>query len=937
MKPLKISTGQETSSPPDIASPQSGAVGPMRILERSVYRGPHLFSPIPRFRIQADLGALEDWPSDRLPGFVDRLLAMMPGLGAHGCSYRQPGGFERRLREGTWLGHVAEHVALELQKLACHRGTRGKTRSVKGRPGVYNILYAYEDETVGLRAGEYALRLVDQLLPPELSGLQGLERLRSQAGEAPVLTLDAAVEALRELVRASALGPTTRSLVDEAWRRGIPVLRLDEHSLIQLGQGSRQKRIRASITSDTSHIAVETAGNKALTKALLAEAGLPTPAGMVVRSREEALAAAERLGFPLVTKPLDSNHGRGVSVGLMSAEAVAWGWEQASRHSRRVIVEQMLKGRDHRCLVVGGKVVAIAERVPAAVTGDGVSSIAQLIEAVNQDPRRGDGHEKVMTRIKVDDHVRARLAEAGLDLGSVPKKGRVVERRATANLSTGGTAIDRTEVAHPDNVAIAEQAAAVIGLDVAGSDFLAPDISRSVRETGGGIVEVNAAPGFRMHLEPSEGVARDVARPVLRALYPRAQDSRIPVIAITGTNGKSTTTRTVARILRAAGLSVGFTSTSGVYLDERLLRAGDASGPKSARMLLRNPKVDAAVLEVARGGILREGLGFDACDIGAVLNVTADHLGLKGIDTLDDLANVKSVVVESVRRRGHSILNADAPQTIRMQRHARGAIGFFSMRGGADLPDFLRRHIAGGGLAVVREPTPAGGDIVVYRDGERQRLMGVREIPATLNGAAEFNVQNALAAVAISAAQGLGSAIVREALGGFTSTYDQNPGRLNVYDGHPFRVILDYAHNPAGLAALGELIERLRPDHRRVIGMVSIPGDRRDDDIRVMGELAAGLFDEIVFREAPDGRGRPAGEVNSLMTDGALGAGASMEQVRRILNEAEATRACLEMARPDDLVVLLPTSVDAVWRQVLDFKPAARLREQPSLQAPFHV
>ena len=937
MKPLKISTGQETSSPPDIASPQSGAVGPMRILERSVYRGPHLFSPIPMIRIQADLGALEDWPSDRLPGFVDRLLAMMPGLGAHGCSYRQPGGFERRLREGTWLGHVAEHVALELQKLAGQRVTRGKTRSVKGRPGVYNILYAYEDETVGLRAGEYALRLVDQLLPPELSGLQGLERLRSQAGEAPVLTLDAAVEALRELVRASALGPTTRSLVDEARRRGIPVLRLDEHSLIQLGQGSRQKRIRASITSDTSHIAVETAGNKALTKALLAEAGLPTPAGMVVRSREEALAAAERLGFPLVTKPLDSNHGRGVSVGLMSAEAVAWGWEQASRHSRRVIVEQMLKGRDHRCLVVGGKVVAIAERVPAAVTGDGVSTVAQLIEAVNQDPRRGDGHEKVMTRIKVDDHVRARLAEAGLDLGSVPKKGRVVELRATANLSTGGTAIDRTEVAHPDNVAIAEQAAAVIGLDVAGIDFLAPDISRSVRETGGGIVEVNAAPGFRMHLEPSEGVARDVARPVLRALYPRAQDSRIPVIAITGTNGKSTTTRMVARILRAAGLSVGFTSTSGVYLDERLLRAGDASGPKSARMLLRNPKVDAAVLEVARGGILREGLGFDACDIGAVLNVTADHLGLKGIDTLDDLANVKSVVVESVRRRGHSILNADDPQTIRMQRHARGAIGFFSMRGGADLPDFLRRHIAGGGLAVVREPTPAGGDIVVYRDGERQRLMGVREIPATLNGAAEFNVQNALAAVAISAAQGLGPAIVREALGGFTSTYDQNPGRLNVYDGHPFRVILDYAHNPAGLAALGELIERLRPDHRRVIGMVSIPGDRRDDDIRVMGELAAGLFDEIVFREAPDGRGRPAGEVNSLMTDGALGAGASMGEVRGVLNGAEAARAGQGVARPDDLVVLLPTSVDAVWRQVLDFKPAARLREQPSLQAPFHV
>jgi cyanophycin synthetase len=916
---------------------QTAAQPLLSVLEKSVYRGPHLFSNTPMIRMQVDLGALEEWPTHRLTGFADSLLELLPSLQKHGCSYRRAGGFVERLREGTWIGHVIEHVALELQTLAGSRVTRGKTRSVRGRPGVYNVLFAYRDETVGLKAGAWALRLVESLLPAELRGWSGVDRLDRDAAAAP-LSLTDALRDLTDALRRNALGPTTQSLVDEAERRGIPVQRLDERSLIQFGYGSRQKRIRASITSDTGHIAVETASDKNLTKALLEQAGLPVPRGALVRTAEEAVREAARIRGPVVTKPLDGNHGRGVSVGLKTADEVRWGFEQAIAQGRRVLVEEMLPGRDHRILVVAGELVAVAERVPAHVVGDGVSTIAQLIDEVNRDPRRGHGHEKVMTRIKVDDHVRDQLAHLDLTLDSVPAAGRFVQLRTTANLSTGGTAIDRTDDIHPDNQAIAEQAAAVIGLDVCGIDFLAPDITKSVRETGGGIVEVNAAPGFRMHLEPSEGLPRDVARPVLRAMFPPEARSRIPIIAVTGTNGKSTTVRMIAHVLQNQGQRVGMTTTSGVYVCGRLLMPADASGPKSARMVLRNPKVDVAVLETARGGIVREGLGFPDADIGAVLNVTEDHLGLKGIDTIEDLAAVKSVVVESVARRGFSILNADDPHTIRMERHAGGRTVWFSMRGGDETPGFLRRHVVDGGLAVIREPGPRGGDIVVYREGERQRVMSAAEIPATLNGMAEFNTANALAAVAICAAHGVPLPTIKRAMATFATTFEQSPGRLNIYDGHPFRVIMDYAHNPASLTALGDLIGRMRSDYGRVIGMVSIPGDRRDEDIRHMGELAANIFDEVVLREGPDGRGRPTGEVNALMSQGAIAAGLAPERMRRIIEEPEAVEATLRMGRPGDLIVILPSAVDRVWRQIQDFSPTRlRAEERSAGEATFRL
>lgn len=899
----------------------------LRVLEVATYRGPHLYSARPMMRLQLDLGPLEAWPTNRLPGFTDHLLVALPGLRAHGCSYKTPGGLVLRMREGTWLGHVIEHVALELQKLAGAEASRGKTRSVKTRPGVYNILYVYEGEGLGRAAGRAAVEMVHSLLPRDLQGVEGLEKIAPSIGDLvpPLFDLPDTLAALRIIAQRESLGPTTRSLVREARRRGIPVQRLDEKSLVQLGWGARRKLIRASITGQTSHIAVETAGDKALTKALLAGAGVPAPRGGVVRTLEDALVQAERIRGPVVIKPLDGNHGRGVSLNLVTPEQVRWGYEQALRHGRRVIVEEQYVGRDYRILVVGGKLVAVAERVPAQVIGDGRSTVAELIALVNKDPRRGVGHEQVMTRITVDDQVREMLARADLSLEAVPEAGSQVFLRANANLSTGGTAIDQTEVIHPDNAAIARRAALAVGLDVAGIDFIAPDIRRSVRETGGGIVEINAAPGFRMHLEPSEGQPRNVAKAVIADLFPPGVRSRIPVVAVTGTNGKSTVVRMIARIAREMGKTVGLTNTTGVYVnDERVLEA-DASGPKSARMLLRDPTVEVAVLETARGGLLREGLAFDRCDVGIVLNVSADHLGLRGVDTLEDLAAVKSIVTEAVSRRGISVLNADDPLTLRMARHAGGRIGYFTLRGGFDMSPILQKHVAQGGLLAALEPSVRGGALVLYDKGARWSLMYADELPSTLRGLARFNVANALAAAVAGHALGARPQTITTALGAFTSSHAENPGRFNVHDAHGFRVIVDYAHNPGAMRAMGDLVAQLRPKVGRVIGVVSIPGDRRDEDILEMGAIAAEIFDALVFRERPDGRGRPAGSVLSLLTDGAITAGFSPERIQRIFSEARAVKAALEMARPGDLVLIFPTAVEAVWKQVTAFQPAATL------------
>ncbi|MBB3956134.1 cyanophycin synthetase [Novosphingobium sediminicola] len=915
-----IATGNTGVEPLVEAGPS-----PLAILEHNIYRGPSLHADRPMIRIKLDLGALQEWPTDRLPGFADRVLGLLPGLARHGCCYGRPLGFVERLRAGTWLGHVIEHVALELQVMVGYRTGRGKTRSVAGYPGHYNVLYAYEDEGCGVAAGSYAIQMVSALLPDALRQVTGLDRLGVPVEEA-ALDVEQIRAKLRRHCRKAPLGPTTRALVDAARRRRIPVQRLDNQSLIQFGYGRRQKRIRASITGETSLLGAEIAGNKQLTRELLALAGLPVPRGGVAANLAEARLLAQRLGWPVVVKPQDGNHGRGVTTSVAGVEMLEEAFALAEKGRRRVIVEQHLPGSDHRILVVAGKIVAVAQRQPPFVTGDGRHSIRDLVAMVNADPARGQAHENMLTRITCDDTVAMVLARAGMHLDSVPSAGQSVLLRDTANLSSGGTATDRTGEIHPFNASIALQAAAMTGLDVCGIDFLCPDIARPIHETGGGIVEVNAAPGLRMHLAPTQGESRDVAGPIIDALFPGGAMARIPIVAITGTNGKSTTVRMVGRILRRAGHNVGMTTTSGLYHNEHLMKPYDATGPKSARAVLANPLVDVAVLETARGGILREGLGFDRCDVGAVLNVAEDHLGLKGIDTLEQMADLKAVVPRAVHRHGYVVLNADDPMCRRMAARAGGQVVWFSMCEGGIMPGPVKDHVADGGMAALRD----GEDLVLCRDGQRTVLIRAADIPATHGGTVHFNIANALAAAAICSARGVPPALIRDGLASFASSFEDNPGRLNIHDAHGIRFLVDYAHNPAGLRALGDVIAHMRGDHARVLGMVSIPGDRRDSDIAEMGRLAAGLFDEVVFRETSDGRGRARGEINAIMTAGALEAGMDPCRVRRVLDEDIAAQRLIAMARPGDLVVLLPTSIKAVWEQVLAYRPDMAAAMAPS-------
>lgn len=876
----------------------------------SVTRGPGFHSMIPMIRMRLDLGPLEECPTTRLPGLADALLDRLPGLADHECSESHAGGFLKRMAEGTWLGHVVEHCALEVQHMAGCSVTRGKTRSAKGLPGTYDVMIGYEDEAVGLAALRVALGLVDSLLPAELAGVGGLDLLpdmpRDWAG---------AMAALRDLAAARLLGPTSAALVAEAARRGIPVTRMDGASLIRLGHGAAQRRICASVTDATPVTATDIADDKAATKAILSAVGLPVPRGEVVTTAEEAIAAARRIGGPVVTKPCDGNHGRGITVGLTTEDGIRWGFAQAAAQCPDVVVEQVLPGDDHRILVIGGEVVAVARRIPAQVTGDGRSTITTLVDQTNRDPRRGVGHENVLTRITIDDCVLNHLQKQGLTPDSIPAKGQTVTLRPTANLSTGGTAADMTDVIHPDNALIARRAALAVGLDVAGVDFLTPDISRPVSETGGGIVEVNAGPGFRMHLRPSEGQPRNVAAPVIDRLFPDGADGRIPIFAITGTNGKSTTGWMLAHILREAGFRVGQTSTAGIHIGGERVASGDCAGPASARIVLADPTVEAAILECARGGILREGLAFDRASLGAVLNIAADHLGLGGIDTLAELAEVKGVVVEAVAPDGWSVLNADDPLTLDMRHYSGGNLCLFSLTARQDWPPELAAHIAAGGRALTCDPAHPGAPILLHDRGTTARLMEAAEIPATWGGTADFNIANAMAAAAMAHCHGIPLPAIRKAMASFRQDFDTAPGRMNLHQARGVRVLVDYAHNPHGLAALARVLDRQRGSGR-LIGVVGVAGDRRDADMAELGALAGRVFDSLILKEDADPRGRARGEVAAILLDAAQSAGMPADRIRCVLPEPDAIACGLAQANQGDMVVITAEDITLAWETV---------------------
>ena len=882
----------------------------LRILETRILRGPNYWSRAPVIRMLVDLGSLEAFPSNTIAGFVDGLIEWLPSLEDHACSLNRRGGFLTRLRDGTWAGHVAEHIALELQNLAGTDVRHGKTRGA-GTPGQYNVIYEFREETVGIEAGRLAVRIVNRLVDPASD---------------PDLDFLAELETLIRLAERQAFGPSTQAIIDEAASRDIPFIRLDRHSLVQLGQGVHQQRIRATMTSRTSGIAVDIASDKNLTNRLLDSAGLPVPRADVVETVDDAVAAARRLGFPCVIKPLDGNHGRGVHLDLRSEDDVRAAWPGALRETRsgEVVVETYIHGNDYRCLVIGGEVAAIAERVPASVVGDGVLTVRQLVDQTNSDPRRGIGHEKVLTKIKLDDAAIELARSQGFEPDAVPPVGTRVKLALTGNMSTGGTSIDRTLEAHPDNVEIAEMAARVVGLDVAGIDFICPDITVPVRETGGAIVEVNAAPGFRMHTHPTEGEPQYVARPVIDLLFPPGAPSRIPIIAVTGTNGKTTTVRMIAHILKLMGRRVGMTSTDGIVVDGRMIKRGDMSGPKSARMILQNPTVDTAVFEVARGGILREGLGYDRNDVAVVTNVTGDHLGLGGIDTLRQLADVKGVLVEAVPRTGSAILNADDPNVARMNQQCDGSVIYFSMETDKGGPGFDRvdGHCGRGGAAFVLRHTPEGDQIVLRHGPRTMPVLYTHLVPATFGGKARMNVANALAAAAAAWAAGAHLHDIRQGLRTFTTSFFQAPGRLNLLEVGGVRVVIDYCHNVDGMRALADFVNRMMTDNGvrsgRAIGVIGVPGDRRDEDMRDYGALAAGAFDEIIVREDRNLRGRVPAEAAAHVLEGirrARGAGARTTRADKILDELTAARTALRRASPGDLLVMCVDDAIAVYRE----------------------
>jgi cyanophycin synthetase len=881
----------------------------MKIVDTQVYRGPNLYALRKVIRLRVDLGELEDYPTSRLPGFVDRLLALIPTLYEHTCSYDEPGGFVRRMTEdeGTWLGHVLEHVAIELQCLAGTPVSYGKTRSHDLPAGQYHVIYSYAEESVGLRAGELGLELILHLLPPERA-----------AHDPSPFDFPAELERFIRRAQRRAFGPSTASLVHAAEERGIPWIRLNDRSLVQLGHGKFQRRIQATVTSETKHTAVEIASDKRLTNQILEALGLPVPRQRIVEDAGEAVDAAESLGYPVVVKPLDGNHGRGVSINLSDAEQVRVAYDKAYERSSYVIVETFQTGRDYRILVVNGKVVAVAERVPGHVVGDGRRTVAELVEIVNSDPRRGVGHEKVLTRLDIDHQAERLLGQAGLTVDSVLPAGEIFSLRSTGNLSTGGTAIDKTDAIHYDNRIMAERAVKAVGLDVGGVDFIAPDISRSYQEVGGVIVEINAAPGFRMHVAPTEGKPRDVAGPVIDMLFPPGTPHRIPIAAITGTNGKTTTTRMVGHILKLSGCHVGMATSDGVYIDGVLTVKGDMTGPWSSHLVLRDPNVDAAVLETARGGIVRSGLGWRKCKVGAVLNVASDHLGMGGVNDLEELAEIKQVIVEVAQ--DYCVLNADDERVARMAEHSPAKPFWVTMDRNNER---VRRHIRDHGKAVVLEEGLNGRMIVLYDGEEHIPVLWARQIPATVEGHALHNVQNAMFAAAIGLAMGISLDNVRQGLRTFTTDFFQTPGRMNFYNEHPFRVLLDYAHNAHGMTSMAQMVRDLTV-HGRRIGVVSAPGDRRDQDILDLARAAAPGFDLILLREDDNRRGRQPGEIGDLLRQGLLEAGFPEDRISgQVYNEEEAVQRALETAQPGDLLVIFGDKLDRCWRQIVSFgRPA---------------
>ena len=859
----------------------------MKILEHRALRGPNFYSRYLTIYMRLDIEHLEDNPSDTVPGIVDRLKELIPTIQEHRCSVGRRGGFLERVHRGTWAGHVVEHVAIELQNLIGFSVGYGKTvDSYEHR--IYNVCYRYRDEACGLAAGVEAVDFVEKLFNGE------------------EIDMDAIIARLKEVRDAHMLGPSTGSIVNAAKARDIPYARLsDESSYIQLGHGHKQQRFQATVTWNTGLIGYGIADDKDWTKQILGDAGIPVPQGQTVHSFEEAVEAANWIGYPLATKPLVGNHGRGVTTDINNEDELREGYDAAYRRHETVVVEQYVKGEDHRLLVVDGKLVAAARRRPAHVVGDGEGTLQELIDIANQDPRRGVGHENLLTQIHLDEQSFRLIHQQGLTLETVIPKDQVVWLKSTANLSTGGTATDITDDVHPEVHYAAERIARLVGLDIIGIDLLAETLTKPLEEQSAGVVEVNAGPGFRMHLSPTHGQGRDVGKAVVDMLYPDPNDNgRIPITAVTGTNGKTTTVRLISHLLRQAGRRVGMACTGAIEIDNHVILRGDYSGPQAAATVLREPTVEHAVLEVARGGIMRRGLGFDECEVGVLLNIASDHLGERDIKTLDDLARCKTVVIDAMRRGGIAVLNADDERCLEGAQWARGDIIYFTMN-----PDSrpVHQHVREHGIAFT-----VHNDAIVMRQGQVEaEIIPVADVPITFDGHATFNVANALAAAAAAYGLGLNAGDIQMGLQTFHPTPGQNPGRTNLIEADGVKVLIDYGHNVPALEALESLVSSL-PAHKRIC-VASAPGNRRDEDIVGLGNQLAKMHDALFVCETHP-RGRELGEAAGLVKSGAEQAGGCPTEI--VMDESEAVERALDQASEGDLLVLLVDDLEGATQRV---------------------
>lgn len=855
----------------------------MKILKIQALRGPNIWSVRRKKLIQMrlDLEELEQSPTNTIEGFRERLEEMLPTLIEHRCSEGVRGGFFMRIDEGTWMGHVIEHIALEIQTLAGMDTGFGRTRETKEK-GVYNVVFSYIEESVGEYAAEASVKIAQALIDgTDYDLASDIQRMKE----------------IRERVR---LGPSTGSIVEEAQSRSIPWIRLGTNSLIQLGYGVNQMRFQATITCNTSNIAVDIACDKEDTKKMLENSSIPIAAGSICVDDEDLERTIEKIGFPIVLKPLGGNHGKGASINVKTLEAAKEGLKHAQEYGRRVIVEKFITGHDFRILVIDNKMVAAAQRVPAHVIGDGERTISELIEIVNQDPRRGYGHENVLTEITINRDSLNLLRKMGYTEESIPKKDEIVYLKSTANLSTGGTSIDVTDRIHPENIFIAERISRIIGLDICGIDIMAENLTQPLQENGGVVLEVNAAPGFRMHLDPTEGLARNVASPVIDSLYPPGKPSRIPIIAITGTNGKTTTTRLIAHMVKNKGLRVGFTTSDGIYIQNHLLEKGDTTGPYSAEYILKDPTVEFAVLETARGGILRAGLGFNRCDIGIITNIHEDHLGLSDIHTLDDLARVKSVVVRSVKHDGWAILNADDVHCMKIAKELDCNIAYFSMD---EDQSHVRALSRAGNIVAVYE----NGFITIKKGDWKIRIERVAQIPLTVGGKAKFMIANALAGTLAGYLSGFSTEDLSLSLQTFIPSAAQTPGRLNIFNFHNFKVMIDFAHNPQGYLAIEDFLSNIEATKK--IGIIAGVGDRRDEDIKECAKIAGRMFDHIIIRQEKYLRGRTEEEIISLILEGIKESNKEITY-EIIPKEIEAMKHAMNIAEEGTFITALSDVVD---------------------------